>query len=450
MELTQRAYLLLGAWALLTLLGLWLEGPWSGLWRWPLALLLAGLAWEGARLRKLRIEARVSTAQPACLGRPQPAQFEFEVDSSLPRPPHTLTLIYLPELPSTCAPLGGPRRLTLIGNKARDPFTLTPLRLGEEDCPRLSARVRGPLGLAFWPHRILMFSTLRITPGAPALRRHLPLGHTGGLRARRFPGSGEQLHQLRSYQRGDPLSRIDWKASARSGELISRDSSATPQRDLLIALDMGHTSRLTLAGGLERHALHASIAARLAQGAIAAQERAGLLLFADGPVQSLAPARGWAALARIRALLESTHPRPMPADPLAAALALRRLLRGPALIVLLTDLTEVPTTLIRLPDVLGSPHRLILAGACEPRIAALATAPARAPDDPWIALMAQEHLARAQHLQQQLRQRGCPVLSAPPDALEEAVLAAYAQARLSAPLRRGHSRPVSSAAIPSQ
>jgi uncharacterized protein (DUF58 family) len=426
MQLSARAYVLLAAAAILGVASLWIDSAaLGGLWRIPLLALLAGLAWEGWQLAGVGIQARLETRQPAFVGRTQQAAFAFSVSR------RRTCIEYLPALPVLCAPLPGARRLMLSPPDERDPFALAPVRLGHEACPDLPVRIAGPLGLAWWPRRLSVPGSLRVTAGTPQPGRPPARGSPGGARARRAPGAGEQLHQLRGYQRGDPLSRIDWKATARSGTLISRQSSEQPRLDLLIALDAGSSSRRAAGTGvpLDRHTLHASLAARLAQSAIAAGERAGMLLFADVPFAAVAPDRGWGTLARVRALLEREGARAVPADPLAAAVAIRRLLRQASLVVLLTDLDDPPESLAQLRQVLRSPHRLIIAGAREGRLAQLAVAEPQAPDDPWIALAAQEQLMRCEALQRRLRQQGCRVVTAAPQSLEQAVLAELASLR---------------------
>jgi uncharacterized protein (DUF58 family) len=428
MQLSGRAYVLIALAAVAGVASLWVNIPWlSGLWRLPLLALLAGLAWEGWQLSRVHIEARLQTHQPAFLGRPQPAAFALRAS----RP---VCIEYLPLLPPQCAPLAGARRLTLTTGEERDGFALAPVRLGSEACPALRARMAGLLGLAWWPRRLPVPGTLRVVPGTPQLARAPARGSRGGARARRAPGAGEQLHQLRRYQRGDPLSRIDWKATARTGTLISREGSAQPRLDLLLALDAGSSSQASIGTpvvgvALERYSLYAGLAARLAHSTIASGDRMGLMLFAGSPLAAVAPDRGWSTLARVRRQLTETRPQPIPADPVAAAMAMRRLLRQRTLVLVLTDLEDATDALAQLPRVLGRPHCLIIAGAQEPRLTELASAEARAPDDPWIALAAQEHLARSAALQRRLRQQGCRVVVAPPGRLEQAVLAEQASLR---------------------
>jgi len=71
------------------------------------------------------------------------------------------------------------------------------------------------------------------------------------MRPRRVVGAGSELHQLRAYVPGDPLARIDWKASARSRELITREFSEDQHLDVMLALDAGRFSRVR-AGALDQ------------------------------------------------------------------------------------------------------------------------------------------------------------------------------------------------------
>src|SRR5262245_63646195 len=84
------------------------------------------------------------------------------------------------------------------------------------------------------------------------------------MRPRRTVGAGSELHQLRSYVPGDALARIDWKATARTRKLITREFSEDQHLDVLVAIDAGRLSRVR-AGRLDRFGLYANIAARFAE-----------------------------------------------------------------------------------------------------------------------------------------------------------------------------------------
>ena len=221
MHLARRAYLLVLLAALLAIGAIWSgEARLAGLWRIPLALLLSGLTIEALFLRRVSLAAHLATAPRAFLGRVQPAALVLVNGAARP-----LTVEYAPAVPAGFEPLGAARRLTAPPHgTASDPFTLTAVRLGPQRWPKLPARVLGPLRLAWWTRALELAERVVIAPDT--LRRALrPRGLAGGSRARRVAGAGAELHQLRAYAPGDPLSRIDWKASARSRALVTREFS---------------------------------------------------------------------------------------------------------------------------------------------------------------------------------------------------------------------------------
>lgn len=73
---------------------------------------------------------------------------------------------------------------------------------------------------------------------------------------------------LREYQRGDDLRRIDWKATARAGELRSKLYESTTERHLLILLDTWTYSREKKGVDVEMQEFAISIAASLATWAL--------------------------------------------------------------------------------------------------------------------------------------------------------------------------------------
>ena len=78
MHLARRSYVLVVLTAVLAVAGIWSSDPYlAHLWRIPAALLLLGLALEGAFVRRLLPQVRLQTAARAFLGRAQPAAFVF-------------------------------------------------------------------------------------------------------------------------------------------------------------------------------------------------------------------------------------------------------------------------------------------------------------------------------------------------------------------------------------
>ena len=422
MHLARRGYLLAFLAAVLAILGMWSDEAGSArLWHLPLGLLLLGLTIEALYVRRVEIGAALATAPRVFLGRPQPAAFVFTNPTRRP-----LVLEYAPRVPTGFEPLAAVRRIQAPPRTAvRDGFELAPVRLGPQPWPPLPARVLGPLALAWWSRTLNPGASIAVAPDTLHPRAAVR-GLSGGARPRRIAGAGAELHQLRGYVRGDPLSRIDWKASARAGTLITREFSEDQHLDVLVAVDAGRFSRVQT-GRLDRLGLYANLTARLAEVATHNDDRMGLIVYADRVLATCAPARGLTAVMRVRRALEQLSVRPAESDPTRAAVRIRTLLKHRALVVLLTDLDDasVATQLTRAVRLLSPPHLVVVAGVRSPEIATLARREARTWADPWIALAAAEHETRSAAQRALLERLGAPVVVAPPETLEEAVFAEY-------------------------
>ena len=195
---------------------------------------------------------------------------------------------------------------------------------------------------------------------------------------------------------------------------------------LFRSIDAGRFSRVR-AGALDRFGHYANAAARFAEVAAPNDDRVGLMVFSDRPLVECAPTRGLRAVARIRHALEGMRVESAESDPTAAAVRIRSLLKRRGLVILLTDLDDanVADPLVRAVQLLSPAHFVVVAGVSSPEIARLAVAEARQWADPWIALAAQEHEARAALQRMLLRRLGAPVIVTPADQLEKALLTEY-------------------------
>jgi len=120
----------------------------------------------------------------------------------------------------------------------------------------MRARRRDVLGLASRSFLLPGGSELLVMP------RHTPvrfdLGGSSGrlgdhLRMRAYGQSGSEFHSLREYVVGDDLRRISWKASARTTELIVKETALEGVKRCTVVLDTG-------VGGADAHDVDAAAA----------------------------------------------------------------------------------------------------------------------------------------------------------------------------------------------
>jgi uncharacterized protein (DUF58 family) len=427
MHIALRGYLFIALTALLGIAGAWTDDPaFDGSWLWPAFLLLAGLSCEAWYLRGTRVSVRMDVPERLKLGRPVRGGFAFRHNRG-----RDLVLQYACTLPAGLRPSAEVHEVTLApDDETVDPVDLVPLRLGTGRFEDVPARLLGRFRLAWWSRTLARDAPFRVAPDSLPRGARPVAGESAGETPRRLPGTGLELLQLRDYVSGDALSRIDWKATARRGTLISREYSEAQHLELLLVIDAGRASRVR-AGDLDRLGLYANVAARLAEHAVSMEDRVGLLVYTGRTLKACAPDRGTRAVARLRHALETLESDRGESAPLVAALTVRKLMRHRGLVVWLTDLAEPARNaqLLLAMQTLMPRHQPIVAAPHAAEISRMASQPASDWRDPGVMLAAREHQQRARAQIAGMNRRGVVVLDEPDDKLDGAVLDAYLSLR---------------------
>lgn len=156
--------------------------------------------------------------------------------------------------------------------------------------------IAGPLGLAWAPLYFPNPLVIEVQPrasGIGSIHRAAARSEmtTREGRTVRKPGEGPELRELRDHRPGDPFRRIAWKASARKGKLLVRETEDETQITRMILVDASATMRGDDRGtakidyAIEMVAQAASIT--LARG-----DRLGLVGFDARPVVYIPPGSG--------------------------------------------------------------------------------------------------------------------------------------------------------------
>src|SRR5213078_3115922 len=184
-----------------------------------------------------------------------------------------------------------PRGLELVGG--RNPVALR-LEVGEERvlelrfrCARWGAyrlgdvhlRMRDAAGLLAWEQTLDRAETLRVYPRPEQLRELVAPRETQlftGNRVSRQKGEGLEFADLRPFAPGDRIRRINWRASARRGDLWVNEFHAERNADVILFLDSFADARRGGTGTLDQ-AIRA--AASLSERYLVDKDRVGLVNF---------------------------------------------------------------------------------------------------------------------------------------------------------------------------
>ncbi|MBM3980494.1 MAG: DUF58 domain-containing protein [Planctomycetes bacterium] len=111
-----------------------------------------------------------------------------------------------------------------------------------------------------------------------------------GIHRLRKPGSGDELHDLRDYQPGDPPKMIAWKTSARKDKLITKEYETDVPVRCVLFLDTCDGVRLGPPGNTLLTRL-AGVAAVVAQASATNRDLVGLTTFDDKTATAIRPGR---------------------------------------------------------------------------------------------------------------------------------------------------------------
>jgi len=394
----------------------------AGLWGIPCGLLLFGLAYESWIAARSGLSLAIEAPPHCLLGRRSSLRFGFAQGSN-----RTLAIEIAPSGPAF---VDLTARVVAVeipaGTRVHLELHAHPRRLGSAAWPAQRVRIAGPLGLAWWPRILTPSYQMTVVPDLMRGTRGAAGVDAFGVRAGAAVAAGGEFLRLRAYRVGDPPRVIDWRATARSRRLVSRDFSDDQRLEIVIVIDAGRASGLW-AGELDRFGHYVNVAARFAQYAASHEDMIGLVIYAAQPLAALAPARGTAAVMRLRALLAASKVEISESNALQAAIRVRSLVRQRSLVVLLTDLDDTTATgqLVQAVRLLRTKHLPFVAALSSTSAETLAAAPARDWLDPYRVLAAQEYCTGLDRKVRALNALGAPTLLARPEQLERAVLASY-------------------------
>jgi len=163
-------------------------------------------------------------------------------------------------------------------------YRFRPEKRGDVVFPRVHLRLLGRWGLIIRRLAIPLETRCQVYPSLIQTRRWDLLARKGALFAAGFKpigrfGGGTEFSQLRNYLPDDEFRKIDWKASARKGELVVREYEVERSQPLALFIDCGRQ----MIGRIDEHtrldyAINAAL--MLAYVAIVKGDQVGLIAFA--------------------------------------------------------------------------------------------------------------------------------------------------------------------------
>lgn len=234
--------------------------------------------------------------------------------------------------------------------------------------------------------------------------------------------------ELREYRPGDAMRQIDWRATSRRAQLISKEYRDEEDQRVVVLLDCGR--RMHTRDGERPHFDHALDAVLLlAYVALRQGDSLGLLAFA-GADRWIPPRKGPAALGPLMQGVFDLHATLAPSDHAEAFRRLEARMRRRALVVVVTNTRgEDDEELLALLPGLRRKHLVLVAGLREPLLREVIDGEVRSEADALRHLAAHELLADRKRGLERLRAAGALTVDVEPEGLATALVNRYLEVK---------------------
>jgi uncharacterized protein (DUF58 family) len=199
--------------------------------------------------------------------------------------PYRLSLRVQEQLPVQFQERNFTRNLTIPYGK-RDSFTywLKPQTRGEYHFGELIGYVSSPIGLMQRKHILDQERTIKVYPSYHQLKKYQLLATTenlfSGAKKIRKLGHSLEFEKIKTYVQGDDIRTINWKATARSGDLMVNTYVDAREQQVYVIVDKGRAMKMPFEGmTLLDYAINSSLS--FVNVVLLKHDKAGLITFSN-------------------------------------------------------------------------------------------------------------------------------------------------------------------------
>jgi uncharacterized protein (DUF58 family) len=200
--------------------------------------------------------------------------------------PFKITVNIIEELPFQLQDMNWKKQVEIEADSSFNlEYLVTPKARGEYNFGRINVFVKGPLKLVSRRYITGEEISVKVYPSYIQMRRyHLMavssnLQETGVKRLRKL-GHSMEFEQIKEYVRGDDYRTLNWKASARKGDLMVNQFTDERSQQIYCIINKGRVMKMPFEGmTLMDYAINASLV--LSSVALQKHDKAGLICFSQ-------------------------------------------------------------------------------------------------------------------------------------------------------------------------
>lgn len=302
-------------------------------------------------------------------------------------------------------------------------YTLKPQERGEYEFGAIHIFVSSPLGIINRKYSFQQQQVVKVYPSYFQMRRFQLLAaanrlqESGARRMRRL-GQSLEFEQIKEYVRGDDYRTINWKATARRGDLMVNNFTDERSQQIYCIVNKGRIMKMPFEGlTLLDYAINASLV--LSNVALMRQDKAGLITYAEKLDTFLTADRKAPQLNLILETLYKQTTNFLEPDLEKLFAAIRNRITQRSLLVLFTNYESMESLHRDLPSLkrIAHYHLLLVVFFENTELKELLTAPAATTEAIYIKTIADKYNHEKRLMVKELQNNGITAVLTPPQNL---------------------------------
>ncbi|MBB6273202.1 uncharacterized protein (DUF58 family) [Pedobacter cryoconitis] len=310
-------------------------------------------------------------------------------------------------------------------------YKLRPTKRGEYVFGQTRLYVRSPIGLLSRRFNFGKEHTIPVYPSFLQLRKYELLAISNrlteiGIKKIRRIGHSMEFDQVKTYVQGDDYRTVNWKATARKGELMVNSFVDEKAQHIYCIIDKSRTMKMPFEGlSLMDYAINASLV--LSNVALLKDDKAGLITLSE-KIGSIVPAdRRPGQLGKIMEVLYKEKTQYLESNIEALNLAVRRVIKQRSLLVFFTNYESMSALHRQLPFLkhIAKFHLLLIVFFENTEVKSMSETPAQDVEGIYIKTIAEKFVYEKRLMVKELSKHGILSMLTAPDKLTINVVNRY-------------------------
>ncbi len=302
-------------------------------------------------------------------------------------------------------------------------YLLRPVKRGNYNFGTINVFASSDLGFVRRRYKFLQEADVPVYPSYLQLRKYQlmaisnRLSEVGVKKVRRL-GHSMEFEQIKEFVIGDDYRTLNWKATARKGQLMVNNFTDEKSQQVYCVIDKGRVMKMPFAEmSLMDYAINASLV--LSNVALTKQDKAGLITFSDKMGNFLVAQKKPAQMQAIVEALYNQKTRYLESDFEQLYVAIRRNISQRSLVVLFTNFESLSGMRRHLPYLrkIAQHHLLLIVFFENTELKEVILAPAKNVEEVYVKTVAEKFAFEKRQIAKELQQYGILSILTPPDML---------------------------------